>query len=207
MIRKDDTPVPPVSWEEFSSQATIEEKFHNEWLVRYGDSIFEVSYDCYLIYPPALAGASAFRVKKIEKGKTPEGFNYERDMWDIHVKTDLRGDWPDAEILRVVWCHLGRTEGDYWNTLYEYDRLDKTRPEGAIGHPVELEEGKVKRWQIARRSSLIHKSYIYITSDGESLGDVILIETGSGECLWETNALNQYESLREAEEEILQRLP
>ena len=98
--------------------------------------------------------------------------------------------------------------GKFHYVLFQYDTLDKKRPEGAIGEPVELKDG-IKRWEIDRSlppgipfSSLIHKMYVYTTDNGTTLGDVVLTDTSKG-CLWETSSGNRYESLREAEEEIL----
>jgi hypothetical protein len=194
-----------IPWEEFLKKSSIEKTGHDKWCVRFEDQIFEITYESFVMYPLSLQGATAFRLEKIKPKDAKESW---RPYWEIYVRADLR-EYPDEEILRVVWSHLGRTEGDenrIPRTLYEYDRLDKSIPEGAIGEPKEM-AGGIKRWKISRPlGHVIVETYVYVAADGKPAGDVILVETTNG-YKWEISTdCSRYNSLQAAERKILKSL-
>ncbi len=190
-----------VSWEEFLKKSSIEKTEHDRWRVYYGEQIFIVQYESFVMFPLPLSGISAFRVKRFS---SPEAEKNWKESWEIHVRADLRS-YPDEEALRVVWCHLGRTKGDDCYTLYEYDRLDKSRPEGAMGEPQEMANG-IKRWKIRCNSvSSVVETYIYVAPNGQRR-DVILTETIKG-YKWEISTdYSRHNSLQAAEKKLLESL-
>ena len=194
-------------WEEFLKKSSIKKETNRRWRVYYEGQIFIVEYETFLFIPRNLEGNTAFRVKKFS---SPEKEQENNEDWEIHVRADLRF-YPDEEILRVVWSHLDRTEGDFC-TLYNYDRLDNSPPEGAIGDPVDM-GGGIKRWRVSVPllpvqiipQPLVDK-YVYVGPDGEVLGDIILVNTSKG-YRWEISTdYSQYDSFKKAERTLLKHL-
>ena len=146
-----------IDWKQFLQEAKIEEMHRDEWEVLWRDAHFHVKYDSLLFFPRPLAGASVYRIKKIRVKETPDRFP--ETEWTIHVQAENMPN-HDQEVSRVVWCHLARTGGDYC-TLYKYDRLDKSRPEGAIGQPINLKHG-IKRWKMRPHAFSIAEVYLYV---------------------------------------------
>lgn len=186
-----------VGWEEFLADSTVEDgSLCNEWNINYGEDTFNVKYESFLMYPLSLQGAVVFRIIR----RLPGQRSYTADQWWIYVQAELGGDHR-AEAQRAVWCHLARRKGDD-RRLYTYDRLDKDRPEGAIGQPTEM-VGGIKRWRIQRDSSVVLSTYLYITADGRR-ATVILVDGINGP-RWE-NSLDyekRYPSLEKAEKPVI----
>jgi hypothetical protein len=186
-----------IDWKQFLQEAKIEEMHRDEWEVLWRDAHFHVKYDSLLFFPRPLAGASVYRIKKIRVKETPDRFP--ETEWTIHVQAENMPN-HDQEVSRVVWCHLARTGGDYC-TLYKYDRLDKSRPEGAIGQPINLKHG-IKRWKMRPHAFSIAEVYLYVAPDGRK-EDVILVDTIHG-YKWEVSmGCSRYSSLEKAEKEII----
>ena len=188
-----------IIWEDFLKKSSIQKRENNEeWLVQYETSSFKIRFESFVMYPRSLQGLSVFKVKKLIK--PDKDWDY---YWDIHVKADCRYDWPNEEVLRVVWCHLDRTKGDYCK-LYEYDKLDKSRPEDAMGEPKNMGNG-IQRWKLRPHLTSIAEEYLYLTSDGRR-SDVILIDTING-YEWEVSETYQrFGSQQRAEKEALKQL-
>lgn len=184
-----------INWEDFLKNASIERKSTEEWSVNYETQEFILKYESFVFFPRPLAGATAFLLKKI-KQNAKDKFDYE---WKIHIKADLR-DYPKKELLRVVWSHLDRTEGDYC-ILYKYNTLDNQIPKGAIGAPKEMID-KIKRWKIQPHTMSVAEAYIYIAPDG-CQEDIVLIDTVEG-YRWETSVgCNRYNSFKKAENKVI----
>jgi hypothetical protein len=186
-----------ISWEEFLQEAKIEETYRDEWEVLWRDVHFHVKYDSLLFFPRPLSGTSVYRIGKVRTERDSD--RYPENDWEIHVQAQDMSD-HSQEVSRAVWCHLARTGGDYC-TLYEYNRLDKSRPEGTIGQPIELKHG-IKRWKMRSHALSIAEVYLYVAPDGRK-EDVILVETLNG-YKWEISTdYSRYGSLERAEKAII----